>query len=283
MAMTATLAVLLTVHNRRAKTMRCLECLYSQLPYEDCLTDVYLTDDGCTDGTAEAVRASFPDVTVIKGDGNLYWNRGMHMAWRAASMRHDYDFYLWLNDDTFAYPYMLSTLLQASQDKGHEAIIVGATCSSDHTSATYGGRTESGKIPLPQGEPKEVAYFNGNTVLIPRSVFNLVGYMDYYFIHSKGDYDYGLRARWYGIRLFQTGCFTGECDRHAKPERWCDPHVRLVERWRAMYRPDGMPPDETFYMCKRHYGIVTALSCWLKVHLRCLCPSLWMWRRGGWQ
>lgn len=129
--MMQTIAVLLTVHNRKAKTLECLQRLYAQLPLDGYQVDVYLTDDGCTDGTPEAVRQQFPQVHIIHGDGNLFWNRGMYTAWQEAAKK-DYDFYLWLNDDTFVYPDMLSALLHASQQKENKAIIVGPTQSADH-------------------------------------------------------------------------------------------------------------------------------------------------------
>ena len=93
-----TIAVLLTVFNRREKTLKCLERLYGQLPIMGYKVDVYLTNDGCTDGTPEAVRTQFPEVHVIDAEGDLFWNRGMFTAWAEAA-KTDYDFYLWLNDD----------------------------------------------------------------------------------------------------------------------------------------------------------------------------------------
>ena len=90
-------AVLLTVFNRKEKTLECLGRLFDQLPIEDLQIDVFLTDDGCTDGTAEAVENLFPSVHILKG----IWNRGMLMAWKAAAETRNYDAYLWLNDDTF--------------------------------------------------------------------------------------------------------------------------------------------------------------------------------------
>ena len=101
-----TIAVLLTVFNRKDKTLECLKRLYSQLPINGYQVDVYLTDDGCTDGTSEAVASQFPEVHIIQGSGNLYWNRGMYAAWREAA-KNDYDYYLWLNDDTYVYSNML--------------------------------------------------------------------------------------------------------------------------------------------------------------------------------
>ena len=49
-------AALLTCHNRKEKTLACLKSLYRNMPE----VDVYLTDDGCADGTAEAVKSIFP-------------------------------------------------------------------------------------------------------------------------------------------------------------------------------------------------------------------------------
>ena len=44
----ANIAVLLTVHDRKNKTLRCLENLYKQVLPNYLRLDIYLTDDGCT-------------------------------------------------------------------------------------------------------------------------------------------------------------------------------------------------------------------------------------------
>ena len=76
------IAVLLTVHNRKEKTLRCLHDLFVQESVEGYTIDVWLTDDGCTDGTPEVIVQRWADVHIVKGDGNLYWNRGMYTAWQ---------------------------------------------------------------------------------------------------------------------------------------------------------------------------------------------------------
>lgn len=270
-----TIAVLLTVFNRKDKTLECLKRLYTQLPLNGYQVDVYLTNDGCTDGTPEAVMKQFPKVKIINGNGNLFWNRGMYTAWQEAAKKN-YDFYLWLNDDTYVYSNMLCALLKASSLKNDKAIIVGATQSLDGKNITYGGRLSNGKIPALDGNLTSVQYFNGNIVLVPRYVYNKLGNLDYYFTHSKGDFDYGLRALKAGIEMYQVGECLGVCDLHESLDKWCNPKVSFVQRWKMLHRPNGMPPKETFHFEKRHSGLITATFHYLTVHMRCLFPSLWV-------
>lgn len=269
------IAILLTVFNRKDKTLACLKRLYDQLSVDGCEVDVYLTDDGCTDGTPEAVAAEFPDVCIIAGGGDLFWNRGMHAAWERAAQTQRYDFYLWLNDDTFVCDDMLKALVEASAQKEDKAIIVGATQSADHTRTTYGGRQKTGKVVEPDGTLAEVNYFNGNIVLVPASVYDVLGNLDYYFTHSKGDFDYGLRAGKCGIKMFQVGRYLGECDAHPTLDKWCNPDVPLRQRWKMLYRPNGMPPLETFHLEKRHFSLSGAVLHFVTIHVRCLFPCLW--------
>ena len=73
------IAVLLTCHNRKAKTVKCMQSLYDALTHYNRLhekdfidVEVYLTDDGCTDGTVEAVADEetipFSNVTFFEPD-----------------------------------------------------------------------------------------------------------------------------------------------------------------------------------------------------------------------
>lgn len=273
-----TLAVLLTVFNRKDKTLQCLERLYGLLPLDGYQVDVYLTDDGCTDGTPEAVAEHFPQVNVIHAKGDLFWNRGMWTAWDIAAKAKDYDFYLWLNDDTFVYDNMLKVLFEAAIETKEKAIVVGATESTDHSKITYGGRLKNGSIPKPDGNLVKVDHFNGNIVLIPRAAYKVLGNLDHYFTHSKGDFDYGMRAKKANIVMFQAGEVLGECDAHPTFDKWCNPIVPFVQRWKMLHRPNGMPPKETFHLERRNKGLLTACFHYLTIYLRCLCPKLWKFK-----
>src|SRR5690606_28526490 len=188
------IAILLTVHNRKMKTLQCLAGLYQQILETDNQLDVYLTNDGCTDGTSDVVSRRFPEVNIITGSGNLYWNRGMHTAWKEAVRVKEYDYYLWLNDDTVLEDRALLTLLDTSVKVDNKSIVVGTTKSQKDGSITYGGRSSYGKLINPSESYQPCSFFNGNIVFIPNTVYKIVGMNDPFFHHSLGDFDYGLRA-----------------------------------------------------------------------------------------
>ena len=59
----------MTVHNRRDTTVECIRRFYACKGVEDYDVDFYMMDDGCTDGTAEAIAETFPQVIILHGDG----------------------------------------------------------------------------------------------------------------------------------------------------------------------------------------------------------------------
>ena len=70
-----------------------MESLFSQNFLNNVTLKVFLVDDGSTDGTSQAIKEKFPQVNII--NGNLYWSRGMHIAWEKAIIDDlNYDFYL---------------------------------------------------------------------------------------------------------------------------------------------------------------------------------------------
>ena len=132
------ICAVLTAFNRREQTLSALRSFFSQGQGMD-LTAV-LMDDGSTDGTTAAVQAEFRKVTVLNGDGTLYWNRGMAAGYQTArSLGADY--YLWLNDDTLLYPNAIQTLITTAQilreQHGKSAIVVGSIQDENNGQLTY--------------------------------------------------------------------------------------------------------------------------------------------------
>lgn len=271
-----TVAAILTVFNRKEKTLECLEKLYNQQIPEAYELETFMVDDGCTDGTPDAVAENFPMVKIIKGSGDLFWNRGMHLAWKAAVTHKKYDFYLWLNDDTFLFEGALNTMLKNSESKGNTAIICGTTQNTDGTKLSYGGSLPGKGILEPSNQLRECSYMNGNFVLVPEHVYNKVGLIDPVFRHSMGDLDYGLRAKKKGIKIFVASQIIGVCDNHDTQPKWCLPDTPIIKRYKSLYSPLANSHPYYFYIYElRHYGIFIATKHFFSIHLRATFPKLW--------
>lgn len=266
------IAVLLTCHNRREKTLLCLKALFQARLKPNYKADVFLVDDGSTDRTGEAVKENFPKVHVIQGDGSLFWNQGMRLAWDTASRNGNYDFYLWLNDDTILDESALEELLNCYQKAFHKdqrpAIIVGA-CESDaqNNDFTYGGRNEEGAV-LPNGDLQICKYMNGNAVLVPQAVFEKLGNLSPEYTHGMGDFDYGLRAQNDGFVCYTTRKYIAVCPRNEGVGAWCNSQTPISKRWELLYSPKGLNLKEYNIFRRKFWGwrwIIYAIKAYLKI------------------
>lgn len=271
------IAVLITVHNRKEKTLECLDHLFAQQDINGYKIEVYLTDDGCTDGTVHAVTNQYSSVHIVQGDGTLFWNRGMHRAWQAASQTKDYDFYLWLNDDTVLFADAMKNILAAGKQTYFSAIICGATCAKATQLVTYSGWLHSSiKLLAPSGKLQQCNIVNGNFVLVPKVVFDKVGNLDWKFRHAIGDFDYGLRAQKAGFKCFIAPQFVGTCEANPTLPKWCLKTTPLIKRLKLLYSPLGYAEPVPFFIYeKRHFGLLIALKHFISIHLRVLMPQLW--------
>ena len=254
------LAVLITCYNRRDTTLTCLQKLYQQ----NVTFDVYLVDDGCSDGTSDAVKQNYPAVKILQGDGNLFWVGGMRLAF-AAALQEGYNYYLWLNDDTLLDPNALTKLITNHYEltqQGHpDAIIVGSTRDPLTGKATYGGamrskRWYSNKYEFvePTEELQQCDTMFGNCVLIPNSVAQKVGNLDSAFIHTLGDIDYGLRARKLGCSVWIAPGYIGTCSKNSVSGSWVDTKLPVHKRLTKLLQPKGYPIKAWTVFTKRHSG-----------------------------
>lgn len=271
------IAVLITCYNRKVNTIACLKSLFeAELPEKYSLK-VFLVDDGSSDGTSNAVLVEFPDINIIYGSGSLYWNRGMHLAWKTARRVKDYDYYLWLNDDVIINDKGLFTILTNAREKP-ASIICGATQSAKELDIiTYGGKNDRGELIKPIGKPTPCKFINGNMVLIPREIVKSIGILDPFYPHAIGDYEYGLRAIKAGYQCYVSSDFTGFCENNPTLPKWCLSNVKLLERLKSLYSPLGNSHPYYFFIYECKYsGLLTAMKHFLTIHLRVLCPKLWI-------
>jgi GT2 family glycosyltransferase/glycosyltransferase involved in cell wall biosynthesis len=259
----ATIGALLTCHNRREHTLACLESLrVTAIP--GITVDVHLVDDASNDGTREAVAAAYPDVEINPGSGELFWGGGMRLAFtRAVPARPDY--LLWLNDDVVLDPDALERLLATyaalCAERQPLSVVVGSTCDPQTGTTTYGGvrrtsllRRMAFALVAPTDTPQSCDTMNGNVVLIPRSVYSVVGNIDETFTHAMGDLDYGLRARSAGCQVFLAPGHVGTCGVNPLAGTFRDATLSRHERLSRVASPKGLPLAEWAAFCRRHGG-----------------------------
>lgn len=273
-----TIAVLLTCHNRKGKTLQCLTNLFSQQGLNDNFKlEFFLVDDASTDGTKQAVQRQFPEVIVINGNGNLYWNRGMHRAWETAAKTKDFDCYLWLNDDVKLFKNSINLMLKGAEETNFWSIICGSTCSELTNTITYGGSKIDGKgLVIPNGKIQECRIIHGNVVLVPKVIYNKLGNLDWSFRHAIGDFDYGLRAIKVGFKNFVASNYIGFCETNSTLPKWCLKDTNIKNRFQLLYSPLGYAQPIPFFIYeKRHFGVITAIKHFILINLRALVPQLW--------
>ncbi len=272
------IAVLITSHNRKDTTLKCLKSLYlNQLPIDFDL-DLYLVDDGSTDGTAEAVNELYPQVCLVKGDGNLFWNQGMRLAWNTAIAHSTYDFYLWLNDDTIIDPDALSNILETSSAarfvEGNEVIVTGACRNKpDEGFFSYGGRSENGPV-IPNGQLQKCKYINGNFVLVPLAIYKKIGPLSENYTHALGDIDYGLQALKHGFDCYTTKKYIASCSLNYGTQVWCNSNFSLSKRWKSFNSIKGLNIKEYILFRKKHWPNTYWVYA-LKAYLKFLFPGFY--------
>ncbi len=257
-------AVLMTVRNRREKTLAALRRLAEQTWQEPAQLTAYLVDDGSTDGTPEAIRREFPDVRIIMGDGALFWNGGMRRAFFEACAR-TFDAYIWLNDDTMLEHDACQRLLACAQEWSLQhgpAIVLGSVKDPATHHRSYGGfvhkqrglRMELTPVFPNDSVPTRCDTMNGNLVYVPRVIAQALGNLEYRFTHQLGDVDYGLRARKRGFDVLVAPGYFGECQSNPPAGTWRDKNLPFRERWANLMSPKGAPPREWLLFVRRHYG-----------------------------
>ncbi len=270
------IAVLLTCHNRKETTKTCLKRLF-EIRAD---IDVFCVDDCSTDGTAQMITREFPQVILIEGDGNLFWSRGMRLAWVTAWKKKEYDFYFWLNDDLELYANAFDELLECSHMEKDKAVITGLVEEKASHKAIYGGSDAAKRVIVANGKLNEVTFLNGNFVIVPRYVFDKIGFFDKHFHHDLGDVDYGFTAKEYGIHVYTSRCYIGSTDvaLRSKHMRIRMDNVSIVKRFERLYSPLGSNPFITFYFKRKHQGFLSAFIYFLYLHFINLLPDI-VWNK----
>lgn len=268
------IALIITTYNRSSNTSIFLDGLKEQEGFDkDFSIKLYVHDDGSSDDTVSVIKQKFPTATILHGDGNYFWNRGMANAFTAVKTA-DFDYILLANDDLIIYPLAIINLLDIIRREGD--VVVGSICDSSGL-ISYGGLKSDKTIHrlafrLVTNE-KNCDTFNANLVLINREIIEKVGFLDRYYQHSLGDIDLGLRISRAGFKIVSTLNFVGSSNRNSKMGTWEDESAPLIIRIKNVFSKKGRPPRDYKRFTKR-FGGRGWIIIWIRPYAGILISSV---------
>ncbi|RDC54298.1 glycosyltransferase family 2 protein [Pedobacter chinensis] len=276
------IAVLLTTFNRRDKTILCLESLKNQILIDESELEIFLTDDGSSDNTVIDALKIFPKANIFKGNGQLFWAGGMRKSWSEA-IKHNFDFFFLVNDDTFLFESALSTMINCYHNLKNKleinSIIVGSTRELNGTQISYGGKRLTSKFSIKyekvfnETETLECDLGNANIMLVPNEVVMKIGILSKAYTHGIADYDYTLRAKRNKFKVYVAPGVLGSCnDDHGNS--WKPQNTTLTERIKFLKSPKGLAYKEYLYFTWTFFPASFPFA-FAKLWLKTLFPIVW--------
>ncbi|NHZ86486.1 MAG: glycosyltransferase [Planctomycetia bacterium] len=207
-------SILVPIHNRLNITKQGLKSLYLALTEyrkignQNCIFDVIVIDDGSKDGSSVWIAKNYPDIHLLKGDGNLWWSGAINMGARYAIENFGSDYILLWNDDlTPAIDYFEE--INNSLNK-YNKFIQGSYIYEESTNKIW---SNGGKFNVLTGSRSMIRnrlkqnkfvydWLPGMGTLIPKFVIEKIGYWDYLsFPQYHGDFDFIMRSSMGGFKI----------------------------------------------------------------------------------
>lgn len=203
------LFIVIPVFNRKKFTQDCLMSLQKQTCKN--FTTI-VVDDGSTDGTSDMINDNFPDVLLIKTEGNLFWTAATNLGIQLA-LNKGADYIMTLNNDTIATEDFIEKMYCWAKEKPN-ALMGALALDAYSKKPVYGGEiinwllnTSSSvlnKLPKEkQNGLHKVTHFPGRGLWIPKKVFDTIGIFDAQkFPHYFADYDFTYTATRMGFEIY---------------------------------------------------------------------------------
>ncbi len=195
-----------------------LECLASVLALNYPNYHVVVVDNGSNDGSAEAVRQQYPEVTVIENELNLGYAGGNNVGIRYA-LAHHADYVLLLNNDVVVASNCLAELIRAFEEQRNIGVASPLIFEYHNPSRIWcaGASIDwctGGTVRLRAGEEdcmenwqvQAVDSVSGSALLARREVFEQVGLLDehYFLYYEETEWCVGVRRAGYTVAVVPT-------------------------------------------------------------------------------
>lgn len=110
--------------------MKWAERCFSSLSSSTLLPDIFVIDNGSTDGTQEYIKKHFPHVIFYQSNKNLGFGKANNIGLKYA-LEHSYDYVYLLNQDAWVFPNTLDDLIDISKKHPNYGILSPFQMNSD--------------------------------------------------------------------------------------------------------------------------------------------------------
>jgi len=247
--------------NRRADTLECLASL-QKLTYSNHI--IIVLDNASTDGSLEAISASFPAVQIVRLTDNRGYAGNNNVGIKVA-LEQGADWVLVLNEDTILDPECLTRLMKVAESDPKIGIAGPLVYHHNEPNViqSAGGRLDEwwyghhiGQNEDDRGQfaaPREVDWISGCAILVRRAVIEQLGMIDERFFYYWEETEWCLRTRKNGWRIV---------------------HVPSAKLWhKGVQRNYNPGPSVTYYntrnrlmmLAKHHASVTVWLMAWWQI------------------
>jgi GT2 family glycosyltransferase len=207
----ATTAIVLLNWNSGEMTAECIRSLFQMSTHS---FEIIVVDNGSKDGSAEYLRAQFPEIAILPQNRNLGFAAGCNVGMKLA-MERGFKYVLPLNNDTVVDSAFLTELLRGADEHPEAAMIspkiyfwdmpdrfwwAGGSFSLWTGIAKHIGRKEVDRGQFDRGA--ELDWATGCALLMRSDALRQTGLFDESFFGNGEDLDLSLRLREAGYKIW---------------------------------------------------------------------------------
>ncbi len=210
------IAILIPVYNKINYTKHCLEDLQQRTNnINKDNVEIVVIDDGSSDGTTEWIHNNYKEVTVLHGNGNLFWSGAINLGLKYAINQKGFDYVLFWNNDIIVADDYFENLIKLIENQNITGIVGSKIITLYDKSIIWGyggyffpkngkkgmyGYFEEDKEEFLQ--KREVDWVTGMGALVSRHVVEKIGLCDNKrFPQYFGDMDFSYRAKLAGFKV----------------------------------------------------------------------------------
>jgi hypothetical protein len=265
------LSIIIVNWNTQQLLRDCLASVIASRQKDDRRTlelEIFVVDNGSSDGSPEMVEREFPDVILIKNADNRGFAAANNQAIKSATGKY----ILLLNSDTLVHGDVLANSVGYMEDHPNVAVlgcrVLNADGSVQPSCGTFPGLLNLAVLssglwklsfpaffarsqlrPLQGSEAQDVDYVSGCFMCLRRDALADVGLLDekFFFFGEEVDWCRRFRDKGYGVRAAPVGDIT---------------HFGSASARKLNHKRDLMLTSGIVLLHRKHRGIVPAALAW---------------------